>query len=434
MSGRMRRDKSRECFARAVRTIPGGVNSPARAFGAVGGEPVFIDRGEGPHLFDVDGNQYVDFVGSWGPHILGHRHPAVLTAIEKSLARGTSFGAPTELESELAEMVVAAVPSIELVRMVNSGTEATMSAIRVARGFTGRDVVVKFAGCYHGHVDSLLVQAGSGALTHGNPSSPGVPKGSTADTIAIEFNDPERLSDVFRTQGERIACVILEPVVGNMGVVLPEPGFLETVQELCRKHGALLIFDEVMTGFRLSYGGAQGRFGITPDLTTLGKILGGGMPVGAYGGRADVMKSVSPVGPVYQAGTLSGNPLAMACGIATLKTLRETNPYAKLEQSTSRLAAGLSEAATKAGLPNQVASIGSMFTLFFTGEKVTRLSVATTSDVKRFSRYFWGMLDRGFYLPCSQFEANFVSAAHTDAMIEHAIQSAREVFAELAAE
>jgi glutamate-1-semialdehyde 2,1-aminomutase len=431
MTGRMPHDKSHACFARARRSIPGGVNSPARAFGAVGGEPVFIERGEGPYLFDVDGNRYLDFVGSWGPHILGHRHPAVLAAIQKSLERGTSFGAPTELESELAEMVVEAVPSIELVRMVNSGTEATMSAIRVARGFTGRDLVVKFAGCYHGHVDSLLVQAGSGALTHGTPSSPGVPKGSTADTISIEFNDPEQLEDVFRERGEKIACVILEPVVGNMGVVIPEPGFLQTVQDLCRRYGALLIFDEVMTGFRLAYGGAQALFEITPDLTTLGKILGGGMPVGAYGGRAEIMQSVSPLGPVYQAGTLSGNPLAMACGIATLKTLLKTNPYPKLEAMTARLAAGLGDAARAAGIPHQAAAIGSMFTLFFASEKVTKLSQATLSDTNRFSRYFWGMLDRGYYLPCSQFEANFVSAAHTDAMIDSTIQAAQEVFTEL---
>lgn len=433
MTGQKSHQKSKEQFTRACRSIPGGVNSPARAFGAVGGQPVFIERGEGPHLFDIDGNRYVDFVGSWGPHLLGHRHPAVIAAIEKSLSRGTSFGAPTELESELAEMVVEAVPSIELVRMVNSGTEATMSALRLARGFTGRDKVVKFAGCYHGHVDSLLVQAGSGALTHGVPSSPGVPKGATADTIAVEFNEPEHLEDVFRNEGGNIACVILEPVVGNMGVVLPEPGYLETVQRLCRQHGALLIFDEVMTGFRLAYGGAQERFEITPDITTLGKILGGGMPVGAYGGRAEIMKSVSPLGPVYQAGTLSGNPLAMACGIATLNVLRETNPYPRLENATKRLASGLTNAAQEAGIPHQVASIGSMFTLFFSAEKVTRLSLATKSDTNRFSRYFWGMLERGFYLPCSQFEANFVSAAHADEMIDATIAAARDVLAGIAA-
>jgi len=433
MTERHSREKSRAEFARACRSIPGGVNSPARAFGAVGGEPVFIDRGEGAHLFDIDGNRYVDYVASWGPHLLGHRHPDVIAAVEGALARGTSFGAPTVLESELAEMVVEAVGSIEKVRMVNSGTEATMSALRVARGFTGRNVVVKFAGCYHGHVDSLLVQAGSGALTHGTPSSPGVPAGSAADTVALEFNDPQQIEDLFARRGDEIACVILEPVVGNMGVVLPQPGFLETVERLCRRHGALLIFDEVMTGFRLAYGGAQQRFGITPDLTTLGKILGGGMPVGAYGGRADVMQAVSPLGPVYQAGTLSGNPLAMACGLATLKALRDTNPYGRLEELTARLAGGLAEAAQQAGLECSVASIGSMFTVFFNPRPVTNLATASQSDTRRFSRYFRGMLERGYYLPCSQFEANFVSAAHTDSMIDATVAAAREVFAEVAA-
>ncbi len=431
MASKMHREKSLAHFARACRSIPGGVNSPARAFGAVGGEPPIIDRGEGAHLYDIDGNRYIDYVGSWGPHILGHRHPAVMAAIENALAHGTSFGAPTELETELAEMVIDAVPSVQMVRMVNSGTEATMSALRLARGFTGRDLVVKFAGCYHGHVDSLLVQAGSGALTHGHPSSPGVPRGSAADTIAVEFNAPQQLEEVFRARGDQIACVILEPVVGNMGVVLPEHDYLKSVQQLCQKHGALLIFDEVMTGFRLAYGGAQERFGITPDLTTLGKILGGGMPVGAYGGRADVMKSVSPVGPVYQAGTLSGNPLAMACGIATLKTLRETNPYPKLEELTARLAHGLHEAARAAGIANTVPAIGSMFTLFFNPDKVTGMSVAGKSDTERFGRYFRGMLDRGIYLPCSQFEANFISAAHTPAMIDATLDAAREVFHEM---
>ena len=425
------RDRSRAHFEQAALVIPGGVNSPARAFGAVGGEPLIIERGDGPYLFDIDGNRFIDYVASWGPHILGHKHPAAVAAIEKALSRGTSFGAPTELETELAEMVVEAVPSIEKVRMVNSGTEATMSAIRLARGHTGRDVVIKFAGCYHGHVDSLLVLAGSGALTHGTPSSPGVPKGCTADTIALEFNDPSQLEETFSARGDEIACVILEPVVGNMGVVLPEPGFLETAQRLCRKHGALLIFDEVMTGFRLAYGGAQERFGITPDLTTLGKILGGGMPVGAYGGRADVMDSISPVGPVYQAGTLSGNPLAMACGIATLKTLQEVNPYEQLQRSTTRLVQGIDEAATAAGIPHSVAHVGSMFTLFFNAEPVTNYTVSVRNDTDRFARYFRGMLDRGIYLPCSQFEANFVSTAHTTALIDATIEAAGEVLAEI---
>jgi glutamate-1-semialdehyde 2,1-aminomutase len=428
------RQKSRTEFKRAERVIPGGVNSPARAFGAVGGEPLFIDRGEGAFLVDVDGNRLLDYVGSWGPLILGHAHPEVVAAVEGALAKGTSFGAPTPGEAELAEMIIQAVPSIEQVRMVSSGTEATMSALRLARGFTGRDRVVKFAGCYHGHVDSLLVKAGSGALTHGSPSSPGVPAGCTADTLVLEFNDAAGLEETFHGAGDKIACVILEPVVGNMGVVLPEPGFLETAQRLCQRHGALFIVDEVMTGFRLAYGGAQERLGVglRPDLTTLGKIVGGGMPVGAYGGRADVMKKISPVGPVYQAGTLSGNPLAMACGIATLKVLKRTNPYARLETETARLAAGLTSAAKSAGLPHTVAYIGSMFTLFFHPEKVVNMTVASKCDTKRFARYFWGMIERGVYLPCSQFEANFVSAAHTTADIDRTIAAAREVFATLA--
>ncbi|HET6327565.1 MAG TPA: glutamate-1-semialdehyde 2,1-aminomutase, partial [Planctomycetaceae bacterium] len=423
--------KSRADFERARRSIPGGVNSPARAFGAVGGEPPFIDRGEGPYLYDVDGNRYLDYVGSWGPLILGHAHPEVVAAVEQALHKGASFGAPTEAESELAEMVIEAVPSVERVRMVSSGTEATMSAIRVARGFTRRDRIVKFAGCYHGHVDSLLVQAGSGAMTHGNPSSPGVPVGSTNDTLVVEFNDVAALETVFATFRSQIACVILEPVVGNMGVVLPEPGYLEAVRQLCRTNGSLLIFDEVMTGFRLTYGGAQARFGITPDLTTFGKIIGGGMPVGAYGGRADVMDVVSPVGPVYQAGTLSGNPLAMACGIATLKLLKRTNPYSRLESETTSLANGLATAAAAGGVPHTVAQVGSMFTLFFNAEKVVNQTVAARSDTQRFARYFWGMLERGVYLPCSQFEANFLSAAHTSEQIDQTLAAARDVFAGL---
>src|SRR5262245_19592192 len=336
----MAREKSHDQFRRACRGIPGGVNSPARAFGGVGGEPLFIARGDGAFLIDVDGNRLIDYVGSWGPHILGHRHPAVIDAVLQALERGTSFGAPTEIESDLAEMVIEAIPSIEKVRFVSSGTEATMSAIRVARGFTARDAIVKFAGCYHGHVDSLLVKAGSAATTLGVPSSPGVPKGCTADTICLEFNDLAQLEATFRARGSQIAAVILEPVVGNMGVVLPEQGFLESLQDQCRRAGTLLIFDEVMTGFRVAYGGAQAHYNIRPDLTTLGKVIGGGMPVGAYGGRADVMNSVSPVGPVYQAGTLSGNPLAMACGLATLRVLNETNPYARLERETRRLTEG----------------------------------------------------------------------------------------------
>jgi glutamate-1-semialdehyde 2,1-aminomutase len=427
----MNRERSRALFERARRSIPGGVNSPARAFGAVGGEPPFIERGEGPYLFDVDGNRYLDYVGSWGPLILGHAHPEVVAAVERALRKGTSFGAPTEAEAELAEMVIDAVPSVERIRMVSSGTEATMSAIRVARGFTKRDKIIKFAGCYHGHVDSLLVKAGSGAMTHGNPSSPGVPVGSTNDTLVVEFNDVPALEAAFAGSRGQIAGAILEPVVGNMGLVLPEPGFLEALTALCRAEGALLIFDEVMTGFRLAYGGAQARLGsVKPDLSTFGKILGGGMPVGAYGGRADVMDCVSPVGPVYQAGTLSGNPLAMACGIATLRVLKRDNPYPRLEAETTRLARGLAEAAAAAGVPHSVAQIGSMFTLFFHPEKVVNQTVAGGSDTKQFARYFWGMLERGVYLPCSQFEANFVSAVHTPAMIDQTLAAAREALAE----
>ena len=427
----MNRERSHQQFQRALKSIPGGVNSPARAFGAVGGEPIFIQRGEGQFLVDLDGNYFLDFVGSWGPHILGHRHPAVISAIDAALVRGTSFGAPTELESELAELVIAAVPSIEKVRMVNSGTEATMSAIRVARGFTGRDKIIKFAGCYHGHVDSLLVKAGSGALTLGVPTSPGVPAGCTADTIVLEFNAPQELADTFAAQGDKIAAVILEVVVGNMGVVAPQPGFLEACRELCTKHGTVLIFDEVMTGFRLAFGGAQELFGIKPDMTTLGKIIGGGMPVGAYGGRADIMAKVSPSGPVYQAGTLSGNPLAMSSGIATLTTLRDTNPYKALAAKTERLTRGLSDAASAAGIPHTLPHVGSMFTLFFNPDPVTDNTSAGRSDTQRFARYFWGMIEHGVYLPCSQFEANFVSVAHTDDDIDTTIAAARDVLKSL---
>jgi glutamate-1-semialdehyde 2,1-aminomutase len=425
---RMNRERSRKCFERACRVIPGGVNSPARAFGGVGGDPLIIARGEGAHLIDVDGNRLLDYVGSWGPHILGHRHPAVVEAVRQALDNGTSFGAPTEIETALAEMIIDALPSFEQVRMVNSGTEATMSAIRLARGFTKRDKIVKFAGCYHGHVDSLLVKAGSAATTLGVPSSPGIPRGCTADTICLEFNDLAQVEQLFATCPGEIACVILEPVVGNMGVVLPRPEFLEGLQSLCRHDGALLIFDEVMTGFRVGYGGAQARFGIKPDLTTLGKIIGGGMPVGAYGGRADVMHCISPLGPVYQAGTLSGNPLAMACGLATLRVLKETDPYPQLERETQQLAQGLSQAAQSAGIANTVAHVGSMFTLFFHDQPVTNYSIASQCDTARFAKYFWGMIDRGIYLPCSQFEANFVSTAHQPADILATIVAARDIF------
>ena len=426
------RDKSQAHFVRAQQSIPGGVNSPARAFGSVGGDPLIIDRGEGASLWDIDDNRLIDYVGSWGPHILGHRHPEVIEAVEAALAKGTSFGAPTALETELAEEVIAAVPSVEKVRMVNSGTEATMSAIRLARGHTGRDKVIKFAGCYHGHVDSLLVEAGSGALTLGVPSSPGVPAGCAADTIALAYNDAAGLAATMEEIGSEVACVILEPVVGNMGVVAPADGFLEACRELCTAQGSLLIFDEVMTGFRVAYGGAQSLFGVTPDMTTLGKIVGGGMPVGAYGGRAEIMNSISPDGPVYQAGTLSGNPLAMACGLATLKVLREQDPYPQLEEMTSRLVDGLDTAAADAGLDHVVARVGSMFTLFFNPEPVTSYDVSARNDTERFAAYHRGMLDHGIYLPCSQFEANFVSAAHTGQYVDSTIAAAREVLTGIA--
>lgn len=426
-------DRSREIFAKAQTLIPGGVNSPARAFGAVGGTPIVMLRGDGPYLYDVDGNRYLDYIGSWGPHILGHRHPLVIEAIHRAVDLGTSFGAPCELENELAELVVDAVPSIELVRMVNSGTEATMSAIRVARGFTGRDLIVKFAGCYHGHVDSLLVKAGSGALTLGTPSSPGIPAGCTDATLVLEYNDCDQIETVFRERGDQIAGVILEPVVGNMGTVIPDAEFLQTLRRVCDDSGAVLIFDEVMTGFRLAYGGAQSRLGVTPDMTTLGKILGGGMPVGAYGGRRDIMQTVSPLGPVYQAGTLSGNPVAMASGIATLRVLKETNPYQQLDDYTNWLTTGLSSLAAKHGIPHQIPQIGSMFTLFFTDRPVRNYGDAVRSNTKQFARYFHEMLERGIYLACSQFEANFASAVLTQDHLTRTLEAADEALAAVAA-
>jgi len=411
--------------------MPGGVNSPARAFGAVGGEPVVIERGDGSYLWDVDGNRYIDYVGSWGPMILGHSHPAVVAAIEEALRRGTSFGAPTESENELGELIIDAVPSVENVRLVNSGTEATMSAIRLARGYTGRDVIVKFAGNYHGHVDSLLVAAGSSAATLGVPNSPGVTAGTSRDTLVLPYNDTAALERAMTEHGPRIASVIFEPVVGNMGVVLAGREFLDALRSLTRRHGALLICDEVMTGFRVAYGGAQERLGIDPNLTTLGKIIGGGLPVGAYGGRAEIMDHVLPAGNVFQAGTLSGNPLATAAGCATLRALRDDPPYERLEQLSARLEAGLREAMEAAGLPHQMARVGSMMTLFFNPESVRDWDSASRCDTARFARYFWGMLERGIYLPCSQFEALFVSAAHSEADVDATIAAAREVAADL---
>ncbi len=427
------RVRSREAFARACRVMPGGVNSPARAFGAVGGQPPFIARGEGPYIHDVDGNQYLDYVGSWGPLILGHAHPRVLKAIEEALHRGTTFGAPTEAETQLADLIIDAVPSIEKVRLVNSGTEASMSAIRLARGFTGRDLIVKFAGCYHGHVDSLLVQAGSSATTLGVPTSPGVPMGCTADTLVLRYNDMQGLARAFAAQGDRIAGVIIEPVCGNMGVAVASREFLTELRRLTEKHGALLIYDEVITGFRLAYGGAQALYRQAPDLTVLGKIVGGGLPVGAYGGRADVMDKVMPAGPVFQAGTLAGNPLAMAAGIATLQELREHPPYARLEQLGARLAEGLTRAIAQSRLTCTLNRVGSMWTLFFTAGPVTDYDSARTSDTGRFARFFWAMMDRGVYLPCSQFEAAFLSAVHTEKHVDQTVTLVGQALAEAAA-
>lgn len=418
--------RSHEAFQHACRVIPGGVNSPARAFGAVGGEPPFMERGEGQFLFDIDGHKYIDFIGSWGPMILGHGHPAVRAAVVSALALGSSFGAPTTRETEIAEAVVAAVPSIEKVRFVSSGTEAAMSAVRVARGVTGRKKIVKMTGHYHGHVDALLVQAGSAAMTLGTPNSPGVTSGAVEDTILCPFNDASAVADLFGHYPGQIAAVLLEPVAGNMGLVPPRPGYLELLRELTARDGALLVFDEVMTGFRLAYGGAQQRYGVTPDMTVLGKIIGGGLPAAAYGATAEIMDHVSPAGPVYQAGTLSGNPLAMAAGTSTLRILRDESPYDRLEALSARLAEGLGRAATDAGAPHVVQRVGSMLTLFFNAAPVHNYEDAKRSDTALFGRFFWEMLARGVYLPCSQFEAAFVSAAHTPADIDHAIAAAAE--------
>lgn len=427
----MQRTKSKSAFEKAKTLVPGGVNSPARAFGGVGGTPIFIDHASGPHLFDIDGNKYVDFIGSWGPMILGHAHPKVVHAIQNTAVKGSSFGAPTEMESQMAELIISMVPSIEMVRMVNSGTEATMSALRLARGFTGRDLIIKFAGCYHGHVDSLLVQAGSAATTLGVPSSPGVPKGCTADTLVLRYNDIEELKHTFLKMGDKIACVILEPVVGNMGLIPPAAEFLKELRNLTRQFGAVLILDEVMTGFRLSAGGAQQLLGIEPDLTALGKIVGGGLPVGAYGGKKEIMAKVMPSGPVYQAGTLSGNPLAMAAGIATLLELKQNPPYEKLEKYAQRLEDGLHKIAQSLNIPHVINRVGSMWTFFFTAGSVTDYDSAKKSDTKMFSRFFWAMMDRGVYLPCSQFEAAFNSITHDEAIMDFTLNAAREALAEI---
>ncbi len=427
----MKQTDSKKLFKQALNVIPGGVNSPVRACRSVGIDPIFIDHAFGCFVYDVDGNCYIDYVGSWGPMILGHRHSQVIKAISAVLERGTSFGAPTDLEIELAEMVIAAIPSMEMVRMVNSGTEATMSAIRLARGFTGRDRIIKFDGCYHGHADTLLVQAGSGVATLGIPGSPGVPESFVAHTLSLPYNDIETIQKVMDEQGEKIACIIVEPVAGNMGLVAPVDGFLNTLRELTEKTGSLLIFDEVMTGFRVAYGGAQSLYDISPDISTLGKIIGGGLPVGAYGGRQDVMAHIAPQGPVYQAGTLSGNPVAMAAGIATLKEIRQPGFYDALDEKSERLTAGLRFSAEQIGIEVSVDRVGSMAGLFFTGSEVKNFEDAKKSDLEMFSAYYRGMLQRGIYLAPSQFEALFVSSAHNNEYIDQTIRAAAEVFAEI---
>jgi len=428
----MNSSKSAELFEKAKDIIPGGVNSPVRAFRSVGLNPPFIKKAFGSKIVDVDGNQYIDYVGSWGPMILGHANPQVIEEIVQVVQDGTSFGAPTEREVELAQLICEAVPSVEMVRMVSSGTEAVMSAIRLARGYTGRDKILKFEGCYHGHSDGLLVKAGSGALTTGVPDSAGVPADYARNTLTASYNNIDEVESIFKSVGDELAAVIIEPVAGNMGVVLPDVEFLKSLRALTQRYGALLIFDEVITGFRVSYGGAQGHYGITPDLTTFGKIIGGGMPVGAYGGRKDIMSMVSPSGPVYQAGTLSGNPVAMAAGIKTLKMLRD-NPsiYRQVEKKAERLEKAFTAAARKNGVPLTVNRIGSMMSAFFTDDRVVDFKTAARSDTERFARYFAGMLERGVYIAPSQFEAMFVSAAHSDEDISRTVKAIDEVFAAL---
>ena len=422
---------SQALFALATELIPGGVNSPVRAFRAVGGEPVFIARAEGSRLFDVDGNAYIDYVGSWGPMLLGHNHPEVRAAVAEALADGASFGAPTAREVEMAQLVVECVPSVEMVRMVNSGTEATMSAIRLARGFTGRDKIVKCEGCYHGHEDALLVKAGSGATTFGVPTSPGVPAAVARNTLTIPYNDLDAFEGLVRANPDQIACLIIEPVAGNMGCIPSQSGYLEGLREITAREGIVLIFDEVMSGFRVALGGVQERNGITPDLTTLGKIIGGGLPVAAYGGRREIMEKVAPVGPVYQAGTLSGNPLAMAAGIATLKLLRQPGTYEALEEKSARLCDGLAEITARRGVPAFHTRVGAMFCTFFQEGPVTDYTSALASDTERFGRYFQRMLESGVNLAPSQFEAGFMSLSHSDADIDRTLEAADTAMAAL---
>jgi glutamate-1-semialdehyde 2,1-aminomutase len=419
-------------FTEACKYIPGGVNSPVRAFRGVGGEPVFFARAKGPRVWSADGREFIDYVGSWGPMILGHADPRVIRAVQETAVNGLSFGAPTEIETTVARKLIELVPTIELVRMCSSGTEATMSAIRLARGFTGRNKIIKFEGCYHGHSDSLLVKAGSGMLTLGVPTSPGVPPELAGHTVTLSYNDAAQVRTAFAEIGAEIACVIVEPVAGNMNCIPPVPGFLETLREECTKHGAVLVFDEVMTGFRVAKGGAQALYGVRPDLTTLGKIVGGGMPVGAFGGRRDIMERIAPLGPVYQAGTLSGNPVAMAAGLATLEGLDAPGFHDRLKASTDRLVDGLRLAASGAGIPLATNHVCGMFGFFFTdAERVTSYAEATACDVERFKRFFHGMLDEGVYLAPSAFEAGFISAAHTDADIDATVAAAARVFSRL---
>jgi len=423
--------KSSEAWRRSQKFIPGGVNSPVRNFSKVGGNPLFIERGQGAKIYDIDGNEYIDYVASWGPLILGHAHPHILQAIRGAMENGTSFGAPTELETELAEMIVNAVPSIEAVRLVNSGTEATMSAIRVARGYTGQDKIIKIDGCYHGHVDYLLAKAGSGIATFGLSDSAGVPADFARNTLTVPFNDAEVVRQTIEANPDQIACVILEPIMGNMGIIPPQEGYLQALREITAEHGVVLIFDEVITGFRVAYGGAQSLYGVTPDMTCLGKIIGGGMPVGAYGGKKEIMQQVAPEGEVYQAGTLSGNPLAVSAGIATLKTLAEPDVYDRLESTAQALAEGLYDATISNGIDAFHSRVGSMLMLYFTGAEVVDADGARTSDVDRFNRYFWGMLERGVYIAPSQFEAGFVSLVHSEADVEGTVRAANEALSRL---